>query len=134
MTTTETCGEHFQVGQSLQAWWPHSICGRAKGHSGTHGLLPDTEKELVRIPDASPKNDYVSSTYEQGTVGYISGLHKAAILVCKNCLHELPELSADRITYPEPTWLHNAPRSNTLKFRCPATPIYQAIREAETEQ
>lgn len=126
MTTTETCGEHFHVGQSLQAGWPHSVCGRAKNHAGTHGLLAD--EEVIQIPDASPKKAYAPHPYEQGLQdGYISGLHKAAQLMCRACVIEHPTLSPDRITYPEQAWLHGT-------AKCSATPVYREILKAENEQ
>lgn len=126
----ETCGEHFHVGQSLQAGWPHSVCGRAKNHAGTHGLLAD--EEVIQIPDASPKKAYAPHPYEQGLQdGYISGLHKAARLICKHCVDGLPIPATDRITHPSPTWVHVGPHRPE---KCLASSFYEAIREAENEQ
>lgn len=123
--TKETCGEHFHVGQGLQIGWPHSVCGRAKDHAGTHGLLADDD--TLHIPEA-PKKTLVPHPYEQGLAeGYISGLLKAAQLVCRACLIEQPALSPDRITYPEQAWLHGT-------AKCPATPLYREILKAENEQ
>lgn len=123
--TKETCGEHFHVGQSLAGGWPVSTCGRAKDHVGTHGLLADDD--TLHIPEA-PKKALAPHPYEQGLHdGYVSGLHKAAQLVCRACIVGPPTLSPDRITYPEQAWLHG-------NLKCPATPLYREIIKAENEQ
>lgn len=131
MTTKETCGEHFQVGQSLSGGWPPAICQRDKNHSGTHGLIPDTDASIPRNDYLLTFTDFVAKAKEfsasHARSAYTVGLLDAAKLVCRACRLTLPCLSKDRITYPEPTWLH-IDTDPLHPVKCSATVIYEAIR------
>lgn len=117
MTTKETCGEHFQVGQSLSGGWPPAICQRDKNHSGTHGLIPDTENKQVGQVEMKPSKPM--SSYELG-------MRAAAKLICGWCEDKGDPIRAkDRITYPFPTWVHIG---HHPVAKCLSTAIYEAIR------